>query len=54
MIFVTVSGEINEPGRALHEAHRVLKDGGVLSITEDFTDPDYYGPGETARLVERA
>ena len=54
VIFVTVLGELTEPGPALHEAHRVLKDGGVLSITEDFTDPDYYGPGETAHLMERA
>jgi hypothetical protein len=36
----------------LAELHRVIKPGGVLSITEEFTDPDYRFPGETMRTVE--
>lgn len=54
VFFVAVIGEIAEPQRALGEAYRVLKSDGMLSITEDFVDPDYKLPGETARLVERA
>ncbi|MCH7872811.1 MAG: class I SAM-dependent methyltransferase [Planctomycetes bacterium] len=50
--FIAVLGEIADPHRALNEAFRVLKSGGVLSITEDFSDPDYYCPGEIVRLVE--
>ena len=54
VFFVTVIGEIGEPLRALHEAYRVLKPDGMLSITEDFIDPDYNWPGETRRLIEGA
>ena len=54
VFFVTVIGEIAEPQRALREAHRVLKPEGMLSITEDFIDPDYNWVGETTRLMERA
>ena len=54
VFLVAVIGEIDEPQRALREAYRVLKPDGVLSITEDFIDPDYNWPGETARLVGRA
>jgi len=38
---VTVLGEIPDRQRALAELRRVLKPGGVLSITEQFLDPDY-------------
>jgi SAM-dependent methyltransferase len=38
---VTVLPEIPDRHRALLELHRVLKPGGVLSITEEFLDPDY-------------
>jgi ubiquinone/menaquinone biosynthesis C-methylase UbiE len=38
---VTVMAEIPDPVLALHEIRRVLKPGGRLSITEEFTDPDY-------------
>ena len=54
VFFITVLGEIADPRRALREAHRVLKDGGVISITEEFSDPDYYRPRETVRLIEQA
>ena len=51
---VTVLPEIPDPGRALAELHRVLRPGGVLSITEEFSDPDYLFLSETIRLVEAA
>ncbi len=38
---ITVLPEIPDPVRALREIHRVLKTGGVVSMTEEFLDPDY-------------
>jgi SAM-dependent methyltransferase len=49
---VTVLPEIPDRVRALVELRRVLKPGGVLSVTEEFLDPDYLFTGETIRLVE--
>lgn len=51
---VTVLPEIPDPARALAELRRVLKLGGVLSVTEEFLDPDYLFAVETKRLVEAA
>ncbi len=51
---ITVLPEIPDRGRALAELHRVLRPGGVLSITEEFYDPDYLFLPETIRLVEAA
>jgi SAM-dependent methyltransferase len=51
---VTVLPEIPDRMRALAELRRVLKPGGILSITEEFLDPDYLFASETLRLVESA
>jgi arsenite methyltransferase len=51
---VTVLPEIPDTRRALAELHRTLKPGGVLSITEEFLDPDYPLAFETIRQVEAA
>ena len=51
---VTVLPEIPDSRRALAELHRALKPGGVLSITEEFLDPDYPLASETIRRVEAA
>ena len=51
---VTVLPEISDQSRALAELWRVLKPGGLLSITEEFIDPDYRFPFETIRRVEAA
>jgi ubiquinone/menaquinone biosynthesis C-methylase UbiE len=49
---VTVLPEIPDRARALAELRRVLKPDGVLSITEEFVDPDHLFSFEVIRLVE--
>jgi ubiquinone/menaquinone biosynthesis C-methylase UbiE len=51
---VTVLPEIPDQTRALAELRRVLRPGGVLSITEEFYDPDYSFPAETIRRLTAA
>jgi SAM-dependent methyltransferase len=49
---VAILPEIPYQYGALDELRRVLKPGGLLSITEEFTDPDYAFPFEVVQLVE--
>ncbi|MBN1579545.1 MAG: methyltransferase domain-containing protein [Anaerolineae bacterium] len=49
---VTVLPEIPNQARALAELRRVLRPMGMLSITEEFFDPDYQFPVETLRRAE--
>ncbi|MBN1888672.1 MAG: methyltransferase domain-containing protein [Thermoflexales bacterium] len=51
---VTVLPEIPDRWRALAELRRVLKPGGVLSITEEFFDPDYPLARTTIRWAAEA
>jgi ubiquinone/menaquinone biosynthesis C-methylase UbiE len=51
---VTVLPEIPDRRRALVELYRVLKSGGILSITEEFLDPDYPLARTIIRWVEVA
>jgi len=51
---VTVLPEIPDQARALAELRRVIKPDGILSITEEFYDPDYPFAFETIRRVEAA
>jgi SAM-dependent methyltransferase len=51
---VTVLPEIPDRYQALVEVIRVLKPGGVLSITEEFLDPDYPIARTTIRLAREA
>jgi len=51
---VTVLPEIPDRGQALAELRRVLKPGGVLSVTEEFLDPDYPLARTTVRWAKEA
>ncbi len=51
---ISVLEEIPDPIRALAELRRVLKPDGVLSITAEFLDPDYWFPAETIRQLNVA
>jgi ubiquinone/menaquinone biosynthesis C-methylase UbiE len=51
---VTLLPEMPDRHRALLELNRVSKPGGVLSITEEFLDPDYPLARTTIRWAEEA
>lgn len=51
---VTVLQEIPDPHRALQEAHRVLKRGGLLAVTEFLPDPDYPLRSTTIKMGQKA
>ena len=50
---VAVFGEIGDPAGCLEGIRRVLKPGGVLSISEHLPDPDFSPPGALRKAVER-
>jgi ubiquinone/menaquinone biosynthesis C-methylase UbiE len=47
-------GEIPDRGAALLQCYRALKPGGILSITEMFSDPHYQRQSVVRRLAEDA
>jgi len=51
---ITVLQEIPDRNRALQEARRVLKPGGILAVTELIQDPDYAWKSTTIKLGEKA
>jgi len=51
---VTVFGEIPDKDETLRELYRVLRPGGILSISEMLVDPDYSLPGTIISRVRRA
>ena len=51
---ISVLEEIPDPVRGLLEIRRVLKPYGILSITAEFMDPDYWFPVETIRQLQAA
>ncbi|MGN6517044.1 MAG: class I SAM-dependent methyltransferase [Rhizomicrobium sp.] len=52
VFLVTVLGEVGDPARALAEAARVLKPGGLLSVSELAGDPDYVRLDDLRRMAE--
>ena len=48
---ITVMGELPDQSAALSEFHRVLREGGILAISELLPDPDYVSSDELMRLV---
>jgi ubiquinone/menaquinone biosynthesis C-methylase UbiE len=53
IFLVTVFGEIEDQESFLSEAFRVLKPGGVISITEHHPDPDFEPVDVVTQCVER-
>ena len=53
LFLVAVLGEVSQQKAFLKEAHRVLKPGGTLSISEHLPDPDFSPFAKTKSLVER-
>lgn len=52
VLLVTVLGEVDDADRALREVRRVLRPGGVVSITEHLPDPDFRSLDRIRPLME--
>lgn len=52
-LLVSVLGEVPEPRRCLAGLHRIVRPGGLLSITESLPDPDFWSfPTLRSRVEE--
>ena len=52
VFLVAVLGEVSDPRSCLREIYRVLRPGGLLSLTEQPGDPDFIALPEARELVE--
>jgi ubiquinone/menaquinone biosynthesis C-methylase UbiE len=52
VFLVTVLGEVSDSRSCLREIYRVLRPGGLLSLTEQPGDPDFIALPDARRLVE--
>jgi ubiquinone/menaquinone biosynthesis C-methylase UbiE len=52
VFLVAVLGEVSDPTSCLREIYRVLRPGGLLSLTEQPGDPDFIALPDARKLVE--
>jgi ubiquinone/menaquinone biosynthesis C-methylase UbiE len=52
IFLVTVLGEIENKQQYIHEFSRIIKDNGILSISEQAGDPDKMGVNEIEQLLD--
>jgi ubiquinone/menaquinone biosynthesis C-methylase UbiE len=52
VFLVAVLGEVSDPTSCLRETYRVLRPGGLLSLTEQPGDPDFIALPDARKLVE--
>lgn len=52
VFMVTVLGEVKEQELLVREINRLLRHGGVLSVSEHLPDPDFVSSGKLRRLLE--